>query len=170
MNRRQFLKQSVISGSALILGSSLYACSDLSILETDLIDDEVSVALHAILPVFLAGALADDQQQRQQQLVETITAMRQGMLRLAPHILDELQSLFALLNNRLANLAYLGTLTATQHFSVAQATALIEGWRTSYLAVLNSAYDGLKELIFAAFYGQQQQWTAINYQQPDLGV
>ena len=170
MNRRQFIKQGIMVGSALVVGSSLYGCSDLDILDTELINDDVHLSLAVILPVFLSGALDNDSQVRVAQLNRTIKGMTIAMQKLPPHTLDELNDLFSLLTNRLGNLVYAGTFSATQHLNVAQATQLIEQWRTSYISLLNTAYEGLKELIYAAFYGNKQNWAGIGYQKPNLGV
>lgn len=67
-------------------------------------------------------------------------------------------------------MVYAGSFTATESLTFTQANALIEGWRTSYISLLNTAYEGLKELVYAAFYGNDENWPAINYQKPDLGV
>jgi hypothetical protein len=170
MDRRAFLKTGLLSGSILIIGTSLYGCADLDILETDLIDDEITVALTALLPVFLAGALPEQQPQRSQSIQDTIDGMSRAMERLPPHTLDELKDLFGLLTNRLTMLAYVGSFARLDELTTEQAALLIEGWRTSYIGLLNTAYEGLKELVFAAFYGNPRHWTVMNYNKPDLGV
>lgn len=170
MNRRQFLKQGLMAGSALVVGTSLYGCSDLDILDTELINDDVSVALAVVLPAFLHGALPQEPEKRAALIERTINGIKTAMQSLAPHILDELNDLFSLVTNRLGNLVYAGSFTATENLTFAQATALIEGWRSSYISLLNTAYEGLKELVYAAFYGNEDNWPAINYQKPDLGV
>lgn len=170
MNRRQFLKQGLMAGSALAVGASLYGCSDLDILDTELIDDDVTLALAALLPVFLDGALPKEPEKRVVLIERTINGIKIAMRNLAPHILDELNDLYSLITNRLGNLVYAGSFSATHNLSFAQANALVESWRTSYISLLNTAYEGLKELIYAAFYGNEENWPAINYQKPNLGV
>ena len=170
MNRRQFLKQGLIAGSALVVGSSLYGCSDLDILDTELINDDVSVALAAVLPAFLHGALPEDSARRTALIERTINGIKTAMQSLAPHILDELNDLFSLITSKLGNLIYAGSFTATQNLTFSQASELIEGWRNSYISLLNTAYEGLKELVYAAFYGNEENWPAIGYQKPNLGV
>lgn len=79
MNRRQFLKQGLMAGSALVVGSSLYGCSDLDILDTELINDDVSVALAAVLPAFLHGALPEEPGKRAALIERTINGIKTAM-------------------------------------------------------------------------------------------
>lgn len=170
MDRRSFMKTGLLSGSMLVTGGSLYGCSDLDILDSDLIDDDVAVALASLVPVFLAGVLPQDEALRQQKIGEVIAAIRLAIEKFPPHTLKELDELFMLLTNRLTMLAYVGEFAPLHKLSLAQANMLIDSWRNSFLALLNTAYEGLKELVFAAFYGNPDNWEVLNYQKPDLGV
>jgi hypothetical protein len=170
MDRRSFLKTGLLTGSILVTGTSLYGCSDLDILDTDLVTDDVGMALAALVPVFLAGVLPSDPASRKQKIVQVIDGMRIAMKRLPPHTLKELEDLFGLLTNRLTMLAYAGSFTHLNEMPTEQAMKLIEGWRTSYIGLLNTAYEGLKELLVASFYGNPENWTVLNYNKPDLGI
>lgn len=170
MDRRSFVKTGLLSGAVMVTGSSLYGCSDLDILDSDLIDDDVAVALAALVPVFLAGVLPEQNPQRQQKIADVIAGIRLAMEKFPPHMLKELDDLFMLLTNRLTMLAYVGRFAPLNKLSLAQATQLIESWRSSFIGLLNTAYEGLKELVFAAYYGNPQNWSALNYQKPQLGV
>lgn len=150
----------------MITGSSLYGCADITIIDSELIDDDVHLALTALLPVFLAGALPQNAESRQHKIGQTIAGIKVAMKRLPPHTLDELKDLFALLTNRLANLAYAGNFSRLEQLTLSQRSALIEGWRTSYIGLLNTAYEGLKELIYAAFYGNPDNWSSLDYHKP----
>ncbi|MFT5162835.1 MAG: hypothetical protein ACI9FJ_001412 [Alteromonadaceae bacterium] len=170
MNRRSFLKNGLLSGAVLVTGSSLYGCSDLDILDVEVIDDAAAVALGALVPVFLAGALPSQEQSRQQKIARVIAGVRLTIKKLPPHTLKELDELFILLTNRLTMLACVGQFAPLNELSSAQVRLLIEGWRNSFISLLNTAYEGLKELVFAAFYGDSDNWSLINYQKPNLGV
>ena len=74
MNRREFLKTGLMTGAVLATGTQLYGCSDLDIVQLDIINDEVGIALAAVLPVMLAGALPEDPAQRKQRILDTIAA------------------------------------------------------------------------------------------------
>ncbi|MFT4924548.1 MAG: hypothetical protein ACI8WB_000626 [Phenylobacterium sp.] len=170
MDRRAFLKSGLLAGSMTVIGSSLYGCADLDIFDTELIDDDVAVALGALIPVFLSGVLPSDGPQRQQNISEVIAGIRLALKKFPPHTLKELDDLFMLLTNRLTMLAYAGKFAPLNELSLAQATLLIESWRTSFISLLNTAYEGLKELVFAAYYGNPDNWALLNYKKPDWGV
>ena len=170
MDRRSFLKTGLLAGSTTLIGTSLYGCADLDILETELVNDDVSVALAALIPVFLSGVLPDDGPQRQNKISEVVAGIRIALKKLPPHTLKELDDLFMLLTNRLTMLAYAGQFAPLHALTHSQATMLIEGWRNSFIGLLNTAYEGLKELVFAAYYGNPENWAALNYQKPNLGV
>lgn len=159
-----------MTGSVLALGVNLYGCSDLDIIDTDIINDDISLALAVVLPVLFTGALPEDKQQRQKRIEETIVGMRRAIKRLPPHTLDELNDLFNLLTNRVTNLIYAGSFAATESLTPKQVTAMIESWRTNYVSLLNQAYEGLKELSYAAFYGNEKNWQHLNYQKPNIGI
>ena len=170
MDRRAFLKTSLVTGAVLASGASLYGCSDLDILDSELVNDEVSLALAALIPVLFDGALPEDEQARTERIVETIAGVKRALQKLPPHLLDELNDLFGLLTSRLANLIYAGSFAQLQDVSFEQRNALLNGWAQSYIGLLNTAYEGLKELVFAAFYGNPANWHVMQYQKPNLGI
>jgi hypothetical protein len=44
--------------------------------------------------------------------------------------------------------------------------AFLERWRTNRWLLLRSAYDGLHQLVLAAWYGNPRAWPAIGYPGP----
>ena len=150
----------------LATGVSLYTYTYWATLPDKLIDDEVTLSLIALLPVFLSGALAKDEQQQTVQIEATIAAIKQNVLTFPPHIQHELLDLFKLLSSQVATLALTGHLTTLAELPLAFRAHLITAWRDSYFSLLNQAYDGLKELIFASFYGNPVSWDFIHYNKP----
>ncbi len=57
---------------------------------------------------------------------------------------------------------------ALVELSVASRLQLLTSWRDSYLTLLQQAYNGLRELLLAAYYGQPQHWQALAYQAPEF--
>jgi hypothetical protein len=45
----------------------------------------------------------------------------------------------------------------------------LQGWRTSRLGLLRSAYAALHDLTFGAWYGTPDTWPAIGYPGPPRG-
>ena len=53
MDRRKFIKTSLVTTAVLVTGTSIYGCSDLEIIEQELVTDEVAAVLAVLLPVIL---------------------------------------------------------------------------------------------------------------------
>ena len=170
MNRRNFIKNGLVASAVLVTGTSVYGCADLDIIEQQLVDDEVALVLTALLPVLLDGALSTEAETRKLQIEQTIAQIKVMLQTLPPHTLTELKDLFSLLSSRLANLALVGEFSRTEQLTVEQLVMLLEGLRNSYISLLNHAYDGLRELVMAAFYGLDSSWPSIGYNKPNFGA
>jgi hypothetical protein len=46
--------------------------------------------------------------------------------------------------------------------------AMLESWRHHYLALLQTAYLGLRELVMASYYACPEHWGAIGYAKPSF--
>jgi hypothetical protein len=47
-----------------------------------------------------------------------------------------------------------------------EVAAFLQGWRTSRLGLLRSAYAALHDLVLGAWYGTPDTWEAIGYPGP----
>lgn len=161
MERRQFIMLGLAAGATLATGVTLYplAAAD----ESERRDAAVLV-LDAILPALLLGALPTEPQLRQNALQQTRNAALEFLPFLPKRSQAELSQLFLLLTQQLTRLALTGHQLAMGELSISQRLALLETWRTSYLTVLQQAFNGLRALLMGAFYGQPMQWPALNYQ------
>ncbi len=170
MDRRDFLKAGLLSGGVLATGTTLYGCSDLKpVPSSTVISEEAILSLQALIPVFLSGMLPENAEQRARIINDVIADMELAIKKFPPHTQDELQQLFEMLNNRLVVLAFVGKFAVVAELSTSQMVTLINAWRYNFVGLLNTAYAGLKELIFAAFYGSPDNWHLINYKKPMLG-
>lgn len=162
MNRRQFL----FSGLALGASTSLLLAGWQFSLSPD--EDSRDWVLSAILPALLYGALPEDATLAQAALQRSKTAVNDfiGFLPLSQQ--QQLHQLFNLLANRLSQLALTGHITALPALSVTTRLGLLNSWRDSYLLILQQAYHSLRELLYAAFYGQPQHWQQLNYTAPEF--
>jgi hypothetical protein len=52
--------------------------------------------------------------------------------------------------------------------SAAELTQMLETWRHSYFALLQTAYLGLRELVMASFYACPEHWSRLHYVKPQL--
>ncbi|MEH8022226.1 hypothetical protein [Rheinheimera metallidurans] len=160
MDRRQFIFRGLalgISASLGITGWQYYASES---------DSNRDWVLSALLPALLYGALPKDTTLAQHELARTQTAITDFMPYLPVSQQQELVDLFALLANRISQLALSGHITALPQLSVNQRLALLASWRDSYLLVLQQAYHGLRELLYGAYYGQPEHWLPIAYTAP----
>lgn len=160
MQRRQFIMLGLATGATLATGVSLYPLVTAGAGEQQ---QAATLVLDAILPALLLGALPSDDRERTQVLEKTRQAALDFLPFLPKRTQQELSQLFVLLSAQLTRLALTGHLLGLQQLSISQRLALLERWRTSYLALLQQAFNGLRALLLGAYYGQPSQWPALNY-------
>lgn len=165
MQRRQFIMLGLAAGATLATGVSLYP---LAVADPQDRRDAATLVLDAILPALLLGALPEDPKQQQAALDRTRNAAMDFLPFLPQRSQAELSQLFLLLSEKLTRLALTGHLIALDQLSIQQRLQLLESWRTSYLALLQQAFNGLRALLLGAYYGQPAQWQALGYQPPEF--
>lgn len=165
MKRRQFIMLGLATGSALTLGISA-----IPLLTADHSQqrDSAVLVLDALLPALLQGALPADAIARQAALRRSRDAVLQFLPFLPKSQQQQLNQLFLLLETDLSRLALTGHWLSLNELPIALRLELLHGWRDSYLMLLQQAYAGLKELLFAAYYGQPQHWLPLSYQPPEF--
>lgn len=168
MNRRQFLTLGVASAVVISTGATIYQQSEIDTI-IDSFDDETTSVLVAIIPVLLQGTLPADAKQRKLKVSQVIADMQKTIATLPPATQAEIKQLFDLLKSRLAMLIFTGQFSHLESMSSAQKMSLLDAWRFSYLDMLKVAFSGLKELVFAAFYSNPDNWGVLNYQKPNIG-
>lgn len=161
MNRRQFIMTSLGTGLALSLGISVYPL--LTATETEQ-HNAAELVFSAFLPALLHGALPQDSQQARQQILNTQRAALDFLPFLPRTQQQQLHDLFLLLEQQLTRLALTGNWLRLSELPVSDRIQLMQSWRDSYLALLQQAYHGLRELLFGAYYGQPAHWQALRYQ------
>ena len=161
MNRRQFIMTSLGTGLGLSLGITLYpvvtATKASQLTAAEMVFD-------AFLPALLMGALPADNQPPQHPPSAPPKAPPAFLPSLPLTQQQQLSQLFLLLEQELTRLALTGNWLSLNELPVQTRLGLLSAWRDSYLALLQQAYCGLRELLFAAYYGQPPHWAALNYQ------
>lgn len=160
MNRRQFLFSGIAIAATASLGITGWQLGQVAVA------NERQWVLAAILPALLHGALPEDATLAQLALTRTQTAVEDFLPFLPLRQQQELDQLFSVLANRLTQLALTGHCTDLAALSLTQRLDLLQRWRDSYLALLQQAYHGLRELLYGAYYGQPEHWPALQYQAP----
>jgi hypothetical protein len=164
MKRRTFLAAGAFGVAALAAGGWLrygarHAPSGRAL------DDESTVIVAALAAAFLAGALPAEDAERRAAIGETIVGVDTAIAGLPPMAQHELAQLFGLLAFPPARVA-LGVRSAWKDAATADVQAALDRWAASRSMLLRSAYDGLHQLILAAWYGNPRAWPAIGYPGP----
>lgn len=160
MNRRQFILSGLALGTTVTLGLNGYQLLN----SDDTANSELVLA--ALLPALLYGALPTAPAESDAAILRTIAAVHDSLAFLPLRQQQELQLLFNLLAQRLGRLALSGHWLPLAELSLPQRLTLFARWRDSYLGVLQQAYHGLRELLFAAYYSQPEHWATLNYTAP----
>jgi hypothetical protein len=174
-SRRAFIKTGLLGGAALWLASAAAPAPAKEppreggpAFEFLTPDDRLIVG--AIAPVMLAGALPEDAAAHGDAVDDVVLGVDIGISGLPPATQAELRELLDLLNLAPARVLLAGLWSSWPEASAAEIADFLEGWRTSWFALLRSAYLGLHELILAAWYGNPQSWPRVGYDgPPELG-
>ena len=164
MDRRRFILTGIALGTAASLGSGLAILGWQHSQAPDSSNREL--VLSALLPALLYGALPQDATLAAAELDRTKTAISDFLPFLPLRQQQELNQLFNLLANRLGQLGLTGHVISLTELSLSQRLQLLNQWRDSYLALLQQAYHGLRELLYGAYYGQSEHWQALGYTAP----
>jgi hypothetical protein len=164
MQRRTFLTGAFVSSAALALGVNLYPYK----VESPE-DDRYSRLLFSVLiPVFLDGMLPEVAKPREIVINRTLDAISQAIVVLPTEQQTELAELLGLLESRLGLLLMSGSITPLIMRNPSELVAMLESWRHHYLALLQTAYLGLRELVMASYYACPEHWGAIGYAKPSF--
>lgn len=166
MQRRTFLLGAFTGTAALALGVNLYS-PELD-LPQDTEDKDYRLLFSVLLPVLLDGALPEVASHRVVAQNRTLDAIKQTIFALTPEQQDELYQLLDMLQNRLGLLLLTSSMTPLLLRSPTELTQMLETWRHSYFALLQTAYLGLREIVMASYYACPEHWSRLHYAKPEL--
>ena len=134
------------------------------------LDGEAKAAIDAMVPAMLAGALPaalPANQAARAQAVRATTERVHGAIRGLPlGAQKEVQDLFGLLALAPARRALTGIGGAWSSATPEQVAAFLQAWRFHRLAMLQTAYHALHDLIIGSWYADPSSWAAIGYPGP----
>uniref|UniRef100_Q0HRI7 TAT leader-containing periplasmic protein n=1 Tax=Shewanella sp. (strain MR-7) TaxID=60481 RepID=Q0HRI7_SHESR len=166
MNRRTFLLGAFAGTAAIALGVNLYSP------EFSLPDEgeekDYRLLFGVLLPVMLDGALPDVATHKQAAQNRTLDAIKHSIAGLPDEQQAELFELLDMLENRLGLLLLTSSMTPLLMRSPSDLTQMLETWRHSYFALLQTAYLGLRELVMASYYACPEHWSRLHYAKPEL--
>ena len=119
----------------------------------------------AVLPAFLAGAVPPAAW-TPAFTAQAVDGVERAVGALAPNAQAELRQLVALLDHRGARALLAGVWSPWEDVRVDEATAFLQRWRRSRVALLAGAYQALHDLSFASWYGEPAHWGTTGYPGP----
>ena len=164
-SRRTFLVTGTLGAAALATAEWLRLAPAARVPGRGL-DADGSAVVRAITPALLAGALPGEPGARAEALRETVANVDAAIAGLPPEAQSELAQFFTLLRFAPARIVLAGLRADWPDATPADIEAVLQRWRTSRVALLRSAYDGLHQLVLASWYGNPRAWDAIGYPGP----
>jgi hypothetical protein len=164
ISRRTFLKTGLIGALALAAAGGLYrAMRSPPSAERFVLDGEAKSALAAIVAAMLKGAL----QVPSAQVIEGEIARVQDAIAGLPLVTQsEIQDLFGLLTLAPARRFLAGIPDRWSDAKPEDVSAFLQSWRMHRLAMLQTAYLALHDLIIGPWYADEASWAAIGYPGP----
>ena len=170
--RRQFIKTGLIGGAALMAVRIVYG--PFSNTDKPIADDYRFAFLNeaqrtvvaAIAPVILAGALPTDREVQGKALRDVVRGLDWAISGFTPQVQSEVRQLFDLLTFPPTRRLVAGVASPWVAAKQEEIEAFLHRWATSRLELLQSAHQALRQLIFAAWYGNADSWQRIGYAGP----
>ena len=167
MNRRQFLKAGLVGGAVLAAGGAWVVWRDVRDADASSPPrDRIGEILGAIAPVILAGALPAPAAQRDIALATVTSEVKEVIAAFPPAVQKEVHDLFRLLDIRIARRLLTGVTTNWRDADPAEVKAFLERWRWSWIALLQTGYFALHDLVLGAWYANEVAWAQLGYPGP----
>lgn len=170
MNRRQFIRAGVVGGAVLAAGGAWMVWRDRDPDERNARaaarQRRIDRIIGAIAPVMLGSALATDRDARAADVERVAADVGHVIAHFTPPVQDEVHQLFALLDIAIARRVLTGVTRDWREAEASEIVTFLERWRRSPLALLQSGYLALHDLVLGAWYASPTTWTAIGYAGP----
>lgn len=164
MERRTFITTALAGTACLALGVNY--CSSNYVGVNKELDDKHRLLFSVLVPVFLDGALPDVAALKRDAINRTLDAIEHTISILPQDSFDELEQLLELLEGRLGLLILTGSMTPLMMRKEPELIEMLQGWRTSYMDMMVTAYQGLRELVIASYYSSPEHWSRLHYAKP----
>lgn len=167
MNRRRFLQAGLVGSVVLVTVGTWVVWRDVRDADAGSPPhDRISEILGAVAPVLLAGALPADPAQRGSALTDVTISVKAVVAAFPPAVANEVSGLFRLLDIRIARRLLTGVSTNWRDADPADVKAFLERWRWSRIALLQTGYFALHDLVLGAWYANEPAWAAMRYPGP----
>lgn len=166
MNRRQWLGSGIAAATLLVAAGAIYESQgDRAPADAhgfSFLNEADRGILAVIAPVILAGSLP----QGDNALRAVIEGFDTAVAGLTPSVQAEVAQLFMILRVPPLRMLATGVMKPWHLASTADIMRFLDGWRSSSMPNLRSAYNALHQLSYGAWYGQPQSWASIGYPGP----
>lgn len=122
--------------------------------------------LQALVPTILDQALPAEGEPRRRAIERAIAGTSTAIDGLAPAVQQEIAQLFMLMSLAPTRLALTGITQGWDEAGIDEVGRFLARWRTHRLALLQTAYLALHDLITGPFYADEANWAAIGYGGP----
>ena len=161
------MKVGALAGLTLAAGGGIWRATHSSgPLERFVLDGEARAAIDAIVPAMLAGALPVAPGARMAAISATTERVHQAIRGLPLGAQKDVQDLFGLLALAPARRALTGVSGPWSGASAEQVATFLQEWRFHRLAMLQTAYHALHDLVIGSWYADPSSWSAIGYPGP----
>ncbi|ACA84967.1 MULTISPECIES: twin-arginine translocation signal domain-containing protein [Shewanella] len=164
MERRTFLTTALVGTATLALGLSVYSPEHIRVNKA--LDSEHRLLFSVLLPVFLEDALPNVETTRVAAQNRTLDAIAETISHLPQEGQAELEQLLDMLEQRLGLLVLTGSMTPLMMRSPDELISMLEYWRNSFIDLMVTAYQGLRELVMASYYACPEHWSRLHYAKP----
>ena len=94
---------------------------------------------------------------------KTMSNLDLAVQKFPPHSQNDLKMLVKLLSYRPTCFALTGYWRNWVEIKKEEVDSILNSWSESSLAIRRTAYEGLRDLIFASWYGDTASWSSIHY-------
>ncbi|HVK54900.1 MAG TPA: hypothetical protein VM532_07710 [Burkholderiales bacterium] len=172
VTRRQFIKTGLAGIAVLVTVRAVYGpfSDDAKPLIDDyhfvFLSEEQRVALGAIASVALAGALPSDASAYQKALKDVLRGLDVAISGFLPGVQKEVRQLLDLLTFPPTRRLVAGVRSSWADAKHEDIEGFLNRWANSRFDLLQVAYQALRQLIVAAWYGNADSWNRIGYAGP----
>lgn len=171
MDRRSFLKLGFASSATLTAvgaTATLSGCSETLPENGDwrVLKTQDRIMFTAIAPVMLKGSYPEDPEAQKIAIQKILTVIDSVIFSLGPHNAKQMSDLFMLLNFTPTRGLTTGVWSKWENASESEIENFIVKWRESSLGLFNLGFNGINQLLTAAWFGQKETWSDIGYPGP----
>ncbi len=169
-SRRNFLKSSLVVGGVITTGTIFYwqipvdeIAEKLKQSNLKFLTENDVVVLLAIIPVLLSGSNINENK-----IIKVIGNIDNNIQLLSETTKKETRELFDLLSGKLGRAVLAGIWSSWSHATKPEIVEFLISWQNSFLDLFQVGYQGLKQLVVANYYADEENWIEIDYAGPPV--